>query len=272
MTRVVLFLAVVPIGLEAAQEATFDRETCYPTCHVSTQKVSQAQTLSVGPPASVTFYGDSRSWFLAEGAKLVPGWLVENKARQACVFLGQDQIFQRYHETSPPFERTVSTQTTGEIVNCDIRTYIETATTIPKKDLAIVYAGTLLTVDVGVQEGAVFSPLNPSWQAYLETNLVATLGRIVATHRSVVVLDTPISRAGWWNDAYDKSGWLWSSAERIAAVDRILARASQRAGATYMTGFAHWVESQPESCHPDGAHLTLECATRAGIWIKNHLP
>ncbi|MEQ1873450.1 MAG: hypothetical protein ABL953_06960 [Ilumatobacteraceae bacterium] len=243
-----------------------------------------SQPAIVASSTTVTFYGDSRAWYLAQGTELDPQAVVDNEGRQGCSFLGQSTFFQRYNKSSPPAERSISTQTTGEVVACDTRAYISAAPGAGQRDLAVVLAGTLLTVDIGTEAEIMFSPLDPSWQIYLENNLVETFQRIALTHERIVVLDTPVSLAGWARDsdgslwpnqervsAAASAGWLWADEERIAAVDAILVRAANRVGAIYISGFARWVDSQPASCQPDGSHFAIECAAQAWQWVKHNL-
>lgn len=284
-----LFLATPLVG---AQRALSDDVGALPSCTDVCDNGAAWLTLrgAIRPatttPKAVTFYGDSRAWYLAEGARLDGTWAVFNEGRQGCVFLGQDRFFERYNAADQPSERSVSTQSTGETLTCDARTYVSPTQGTPR-DIAVILAGTLLTVDVGLQPNAVFSPLDPQWQLYLEDNLVESLTAISRTHRRVVVLDTPVSLAGWSLETTDlgtaawprqdreaaaaSEGWLWADPERIAVVNEILLKASRRTGAIFLAGFADWVDAQPSTCQPDGSHFSLECGAQAALWVKNHL-
>lgn len=238
---------------------------CYPRCRVVipvTVPVSVAPNVTVPPVLKVDVYGDSRGWFLAEGARFVSGWDVTNYSRQGCTFLGQDHIWKRYSAIYGPDERNDAEQTTGETVLCDTRTYIHN--TNPLADIAIIYAGTLFAVDGGMDEN-VHSPTEPEWAQHLEDNLVETLLRIPT--RRTIILSTPVSSYGLheWGTMDDL---LWARQDRLDAVDAILGRAAARVNAVYLSGFADWVESQPTSCQSDGSHFTLECAQKAGEWIQ----
>lgn len=240
---------------------------------VAAEAVEQVQ-VAVPPEEkqSVIVYGDSRAAFLGEGTPLVPGWSpVVNAAREGCAFLGQDRIFRQYGSDAAISERTTSEQTDGTTLICDTRTYI--TGNEPHYDIAIVYAGTLLTVNNGTTSD-VSSPvegfMNPAdtvgqW-SYLLHNLTETLERINAD--TVVVLATPISTSTWegLNEPF------WDDVDRIMAVNSMLFTASNRTGAFYLEDFAAWVEAQPEACHPDGSHFTVECAVQASNWIKAQLP
>lgn len=212
---------------------------------------------------SVAVYGDSRARFMGAGLSLVPGWSpINNQARESCSFLAQSPIWRSFSPTHGPEQRDVSKQRSGEMLTCDTRTYLSTQ---PVADLALLYAGSLFTVDLGTGDGVLHSPLEPEWAAYLVDNLVESLSAIRADR--VVVLDTPVSNAGEDNlgDVY------WDEPDRIAAVNTILRQAAERAGVEFLDGFAAWVESQPESCQPDGSHMTVTCAASAGSWIKAEL-
>lgn len=279
---VFLLIALRPPGVATDHTAAF-ADACKPPCAAALSPFA-TQAVKVAKPTTITFYGDSRAWYLAQGTQLDPQAVVDNEGRQGCPFLGQSRFFERYNKSSPARERSVSTQTTGEVVACDTREYISATPDTGQRDLAIVFAGTLLTVDVGTEAETVFSPLDPSWQVYLENNLVETLQRIALTHRRIVVLDTPVSLAGWADNAEGSlwpnqkrvsaaadDGWLWADEQRIAAVDAVLLRAAHRVGAAYLSGFARWVDSQPASCQPDGSHFAVECAARAWQWTKHKL-
>lgn len=220
---------------------------------------------------SVVVYGDSRGAFFGEGAALVPGWSpVVNEAREGCAFLGQDEIWRQYGPTATPSQRTTSEQGDGTVVECDTRTYITGYQ--PHYDLAIVYAGTLFTVNNGTTSD-VASPvegfMDPAgggqWE-YLLDNFTETLDRINAD--TVVILSTPISTAYWagLTDPY------WAEPDRIMAVNSMLAVAATNTGAIYLEGFAQWVEAQDESCQPDGSHFAVWCAVAAGEWVSAQLP
>ncbi len=264
--RVAIFvLVVVPtLGLATTLSGS---DSCYPNCVVTQAQVDRAQTDSVNGATreSVVVYGDSRAWFLAEGARLVPGWDVTNMARQGCPWLGQDETWTSYYK-SKSVDGTTTKQRNGQRVKCDTRTYITGSE--PPSDIAIIYAGTLLSVDVGTDH-TVHSPLEPDWRDYLEQNLVDTISRINA--HSIVVLSMPVSRAIPRVDVSASSAY-WSHQDRIDAVNDLLAAAAKRAGVSYfLSDFAPYVDSLPRSCQPDGAHLTVECATLVGEWIKGHL-
>lgn len=258
--RVIVMLGVMMLAGLAIKTAPFDHgDQCYLICGPTAAEVAHAQ----GQPTatkSVAVYGDSRAYFLAGGLNLVPGWRSKNLARQGCAFLGQDHIWKKYTQDDPVGERTVSTQLDGSTVTCDTRTYI--TGTGPVADLAIVYAGTLLAVDNGEWPTLLTAPTDRSWAGHLEVNLTATLSRIHA--KRIVIVGTPASHWG------DKAAF-WNDPARLDATDAILARVAAATGATWLPGFADWVEAQPASCQPDGAHFTNACAAQAGAWIKAHL-
>jgi hypothetical protein len=258
-------VVVVPtLGLVSTWAGT---NTCYPNCVVTQAQVDRAQNgaRSAGRRETVVVYGDSRAWFFAEGAKLVPGWVVTNRARQGCPWLGQGETWTSYYK-SKPVDGTTAKQRNGQRLKCDTRSYI--AGSDAPFDIAIIYAGTLLSVDVGTDRD-VHSPLEPGWRDYLEQNLVDTISRINA--HSIVLLSTPPSRA-IPRVNIDAATAYWSHQDRIDAVNGVMADVARRAGVTYfLNDFAPYVDSLPRSCQPDGAHLTVDCATRVGEWIKAHL-
>lgn len=233
---------------------------------VRSEDVERVQAaVPVEEQQSVIVYGDSRGAFFGDGVQLVPGWApVVNEGREGCSFLGQDHIWVQYGKEGPR-ERNTSKQSTGETVSCDTRTYIPSA---ERYDIAIIYAGTLFTVNSGTTS-AVLSPtdgfMNPEhvgqW-AYLFDNFVETLSRINADR--IVILGTPVSTNTW--DAIGDP--FWDDMERIMAVNSMLYTAANRVGATYVNGFVEWVHAQPASCQPDGSHMTIECARAAGAWVK----
>lgn len=272
MARLVASVGVIVGALGVASTLVVDPDACYPNCEVNPERVTAAQAEyyeqqiatpdSIEAPITVAVYGDSRGWYLAEGTKLVSGWIVSNEARQGCVFLAQDRVFERYDPDGAPRERSVSVQTTGETVTCDPRLYIPSL----HVDMAIVYAGTLLTVDTGTDEN-LHSPLEPAYAAYIESNVATILANIAAT--KIVVVSTPQSLDTWDAAGHFRSdSWLWAQRDRIDAVNAILERAASTVGATYLSGFGAWVEAQPVECQPDGSHFTVECALEAAMWIR----
>lgn len=208
---------------------------------------------------SVVVYGDSRAAYFGDGASLVPGWFpLDNEGREGCVFLSGDHFWKQYGTSEPIRERNTSKQSTGETVDCDVRTYIPST---ERYDLAIVYAGTLFSVNNGVTAD-VKPPTDPATRAYLLNNFTQTLRSINA--ETVVVLGTPISTNVW--EALGDP--FWDNRDRVDAVNSILFEAASAVGAIYLPAFALWVESQPRSCQPDGGHFTIECARAAGLWIQ----
>lgn len=276
LMRAVAILATVTIVLASTtpQDKRHQQDACFPRCVVSADRVAEAQAEyhkaqrfasadRIDAPISVVVYGDSRGWFLAEGAKLVPGWNVTNAARQGCLFLAQDRMFEHYAPDGGADERSVSTQSTGETLTCDTRTYLPG----PHFDLAIVYAGTLLSVDTGADEN-IHSPLDPTYADYLVLNLAMTLSSIDADR--IIVVDTPRSFNTWdvTGRQFRSDDWLWARQDRIDAVNGILDQAAAFAGVEYLSGFSTWVQSQPDDCQSDGAHFTIDCALAAAQWIR----
>lgn len=259
--RILLFFAfaLVVVGVPLA---CFPQKAV-PLPYATPQQIVAAQQIvppQEGVPApsrqSVDIYGDSRARFFAEGAHLVPGWYpVGNIGHEGCAFLGKDRFFVDYGRDGV-YERTTNVQLNGTTLACDTRTYVGMR---PRVDIAIVFAGTLLTPNNGDSPESMHSPLEPEFSKWMEDNLVQTMSRI-DTGR-LVVLDTPKS----WD------GFYWADRDRINAVDAILKRATARVGGTFLTGFAAWVEAQPKECQPDGSHFSVDCALQAGLWIDTQL-
>lgn len=253
-----LFIAMFA-GLSAVMPLNVDRYA--PAAAADVEEVQGA--IAPSERVSVAVYGDSRARFMGAGLSLVPGWSpIYNQGRESCSFLAQSDIWRSFGPTHGPEQRNVSKQRSGEIVTCDTRTYLADQ---PMADVALLYAGTLFTVDLGTGDGVLHSPVEPDWADYLVGNLVESLSAIRAER--VVVLGTPVSTAGQATEG-DR---YWDEPARIAAVNEILRRAAELAGVEYLAGFAAWVDAQPESCQPDGAHMTVSCAASAGSWIKEQL-
>ncbi len=253
--RILLFFvfALVVVGVPLA---CFPQRAV-PLPYATPQQIVAAQEAVPAPSKqSVAVYGDSRARFFGEGAVLVPGWFpVTNLGHEGCAFLGKDRFFVDYGRDGV-YERTTNVQLNGTTLACDTRTYVGSQ---PHVDIAIIFAGTLLTPNNGDSPETMHSPLEPEFAKWMEDNLVQTMSRISADR--IVVLDTPKS----WD------GFYWADRDRINAVDAILQRATARVGGTFLTGFGAWVEAQPKECQPDGSHFSVDCAFQAGLWIDTQL-
>lgn len=234
IARALVFIGLAVPVLAVAREP----ESCYPNCRVPVEEVVAAQSSLPAGETSITvaFYGDSRGVALAEGAKLVSGWVVTNWAVDACGW--------RYlHPGSQDF---------GDQLPCGTEKYIPQS---GHHDLAIVFAGTLLAQDKLV--------LGLSDQAVVD-NLVSSLRLIDAD--SVVVLATP--------KVYDPPPTsALADPVAMAAMNDNLAQAvallqAEGVAISWLPEFAEYVDALPRSCQPDGGHLTVECAKAASDWIK----
>lgn len=231
LLRLVLFIAGTVIVLGIAHSP----DSCYPNCVQKDPVVSWS--VPVGPydnysrPVRVGFFGDSRAFALAEGARSVPGWVVDNWAIQGCGW--------RFAHPG--------TQEFGDHLPCDPAAYIPYS---DHYDVAFVYAGSLLAQD---------KMTLPMTSDEVVANLVQSLSLIRADR--VVVLGTP-NTFGLPAEA------ALSDPLALDAMDVDLARAAALIGVEFVPSFSEWVDGQDRSCHPDGVHFTLGCAAEAGVWLQ----
>jgi len=237
VTAFVTLAVTVGIGVDSYASQL---DACYPYCQGATAS-APAVRLGPVPATTVAFYGDSRAFGMAEGAAAVPGWQVHNHAVPGCGW-----------RDGHPGHQDASV---GDGHECGTNKYVPQT---GHHNLAIVYAGTLLSQDVLTLSAATgVTGYAPTVEAEMVDNVVRSIGYIDADR--VVVLGTPIVKGG-------------ASApgvrEYVDRMNAILAEASARAGAIWLPEFAGWVESQPPLCQPDGTHFTLSCAATAAAWVQ----
>lgn len=196
-------------------------------------------TITTQPPSPLTvaFYGDSRSYDLAEGAEVATDWVVSNFGRKGCGWRAQHPGFQEMDAK----------------LACDTQTYVYES---GYHKIAIVLAGTLLTQD----KATLGMP-----DAKMVNNIMGSLLLIQAD--LVIVLDTPYvtgfsGTAISDNDAIDHMNTLLKEAVRLAATKEQRFR--------FISGFADVVNNRAD-CLYDGLHFTEECAEYAALWIKERL-
>lgn len=250
--RLVAFVGIVTPVLGVAGSCGPKIDACYPYCQGTPAAAAPATTaVSADPsapvtvpaaPVTVAFYGDSRAYSMAEGARQgIADWTVTNEGVPGCGW-----------RDGHPGHQDASV---GDGHECGTEKYIPQS---GHHDLAIVYAGTLLAQDILTLSAMVgVDGYDPGVEAEIVHNVERSLGYIDADR--IIVLGTPIAKS---------NPGAPSTREYIDRMNLILGAAAKNVGAAWMPEFAWWVEEQGDSCQPDGTHFTLECGAAASAWVQ----
>ena len=257
MLRLLCFMgfAIGVLGFAGGSRAEREAAECYPRCVVTEEQIAEAQAKSLQalPPSTlqvsalpvpgstttvprlrtVAVYGDSRAQQLGEGMKLVPGQTVDNYGSPSCALLFATPQVSQYGWRCPSTDEYVAQG--------------------GHHDLAVVYAGTILTLWVDEQQ----------WTFdQLVANLASSLALVDADR--VLVLATPLS------PHCANIGAPCGDIAKIELTDSAFSAASASLGPrfVFVDAFDEWVEAQTVDCEPDGLHFSIDCALTAALWLQ----